>query len=81
MLCFEIFVKAMPPSLSELKVLLSFCFAFKIPDNVAASITYVVHTLFKKWDKYADKVYFSRYIIDQEKNKKLLSNGHPQSTL
>ena len=27
----------MPPSLSELKVLPSFCFAFKIPDNVAAS--------------------------------------------
>ena len=37
MLSFEIFVKAMPPSLSELKVLPSFCFAFKIPDDVAAS--------------------------------------------
>ena len=40
MVSFEIFVKAMPPSLSELKVLPSFCFAFKIPDNVAASNTY-----------------------------------------
>ena len=33
MVSFEIFVKAMLPSLSELKVLPSFCFAFKIPDN------------------------------------------------
>ena len=40
MVSFEIFVKAMPPSLSELKVLPSFCFAFKIPDDVAASIAY-----------------------------------------
>ena len=37
MVSFEIFVKAMPPSLSELKVLPRFCFAFKIPDDVAAS--------------------------------------------
>ena len=37
MVSFEIFVKAMPPSLLELKVLPSFCFAFKIPDDVAAS--------------------------------------------
>ena len=40
MVSFEIFVKAMPPSLSELKVLPSFCFAFKIPDDVAASNIY-----------------------------------------
>ena len=40
MVSFEIFVKAMPPSLLELKVLPSFCFAFKIPDDVAASNTY-----------------------------------------
>ena len=40
MVSFEIFVKAMPPSLSELKVLPSFCFAFKIPDDVAASTLY-----------------------------------------
>ena len=40
MVSFEIFVKAMPPSLSELKVLPSFCFAFKIPDDVAASTAY-----------------------------------------
>ena len=34
----------MPPSLSELKVLPSFCFAFKIPDDVAASSTYLYYT-------------------------------------
>ena len=45
MVSFEIFVKAMPPSLSELKVLPSFCFAFKIPDDVAASNIYTVHEI------------------------------------
>ena len=37
MVSFENFVKSMPPSLSEWKVTPSFCFAFKIPDDVAAS--------------------------------------------
>ena len=41
MLSFEIFVKSMPPTLSELKITPSFCFAFKIPDDVAASSMYV----------------------------------------
>ena len=41
MVSFEIFVKAMPPSLLELKVLPSFCFAFKIPDDVTASNLYL----------------------------------------
>ena len=41
MVSFEIFVKSMPPSLSELKVLPSFCFAFKIPDDMTATIIYV----------------------------------------
>ena len=40
MVSFEIFVKSMPPSLSELKVLPSFCFAFKIPDDVAVTSNY-----------------------------------------
>ena len=35
MVSFENFVKSMPPSLSELKVTPSFCFAFKIPDDRA----------------------------------------------
>ena len=43
MVSFEIFVKSMPPSLSELKVLPSFCFAFKIPDDVTVTSMYV-HT-------------------------------------
>ena len=38
MVSFENFVKSMPPSLSELKVTPSFCFAFKILDDVTASI-------------------------------------------
>ena len=42
MVSFEIFVKAMPPSLSEIKVLPSFCFAFKIPDDVDVTIIYVI---------------------------------------
>ena len=37
MVSFENFVKSMPPSLSELKVIPSFCFAFKIPDDVNAT--------------------------------------------
>ena len=45
MVSFEIFVKAMPLSLSELKVLPSFCFAFKIPDDRAASTMYVTSTM------------------------------------
>ena len=42
MVSFENFVKSMPPSLSELKVIPSFCFAFKIPDDVTATNTYKV---------------------------------------
>ena len=44
MVSFEIIVKAMPPSLSELKVLPSFCFAFKIPDEVTASNIYMIRS-------------------------------------
>ena len=42
MVSFEIFVKAMPPSLSELKVLPSFCFAFIIPDDRAVTNIYII---------------------------------------
>ena len=41
MVSFENFVKSMPPSLSELKVKPSFCFPFKIPDDLTATSTYV----------------------------------------
>ena len=48
MVSFEIFVKSMPPSLSELKVTPSFCFAFKIPDDMTASILYTYIVIFLK---------------------------------
>ena len=44
MVRFENFVKSMPPSLSELKVTPSFCFALKIPDDVTASTVYSMCT-------------------------------------
>ena len=46
MLSFENFVKSMPQSLSELKVTPSFCFAFKIPDDVTASNVYMYSRTF-----------------------------------
>ena len=42
MVSFQIFVKAMLRSLSELKFLPSFCFAFKIPDDRAVTNTYLL---------------------------------------
>ena len=45
MVSFEIFVKAMPPSLSELKVTPSFCFAFKIPDDRAVTSKYYIEII------------------------------------
>ena len=45
MVSFEIFVKSMTPSLLELKVTPSFCFAFKIPDDVTATTTYTLYFL------------------------------------
>ena len=41
MVSFENFVKSMPPSLSELKVVPSSCFAFKTPDNVTATNLFI----------------------------------------
>ena len=57
MVSFEIFVKAMPPSLSELKVLPSFCFAFKIPDNRAVTNMYISGEEVKNPEKIMDVVY------------------------
>ena len=45
MVSFEIFVKSMPPSLSELKVIPSFCFLFKIPDDPTASNIQIYNVL------------------------------------
>ena len=48
----------MSSCLSKLKVTPSFCFAFKIPDNVTASTLYmiqaVVHALYDKWFQNSD---------------------------
>ena len=48
MVSFEIFVKSMPPSLSELKITPSFCFPFKIPDDPTATNTYICYQLWKQ---------------------------------
>jgi hypothetical protein len=45
MVSFEIFVKSMPPSLSELKVTPSFCFPFKLADDVTATIIYLISSV------------------------------------
>ena len=55
MVSFEIFVKAMPPSLSELKVLPSFCFPIKIRDDRAVTSIYHV--------KFAHKECLARALI------------------
>ena len=63
MLSFENFVKSMQPSLSELKVTPGFCFAFKIPDDVAASTLYV-----EKFNLYL-KDYIHPQIIKRKNGK------------
>ena len=45
MVSFENFVKSMTPSLLELKVTPSFCFTFKIPDDVTATINHLIDSL------------------------------------
>ena len=63
MLSFENFVKSMPPSLSEWKVTPSFCFAFKIPDDVTASSKYVVIEWVEKVQNYADVIDMNEYCV------------------
>jgi hypothetical protein len=46
MVSFENFGKSMSPSLSEIKVIPSFCFAFKIPDDPTAT---TIHGLLYIW--------------------------------
>ena len=59
MVSFENFVKSMPPSLLELKVTPSFCFAFKIPDDPTATNKY------RKKRPYPYMVIFNiRMIVD-----------------
>ena len=51
---FENFVKSMPPSLSELKVTPSFCFAFKIPDDHALTNIYKLYEIFTCFQQQTD---------------------------
>ena len=59
MVSFEIFVKSMPPSLSELKVIPSFCFAFKIPDDPTATTVHTYKGANFSWQSKADVISFS----------------------
>ena len=90
MVSFEIFVKAMPPSLSELKVLPSFCFAFKIPDDVAASnlhimfkyyyVAFLSFLTYDFWDMYS--VSFQSvlaWIVNLENIKEAMNQLKPNS--
>ena len=47
MVSFENFVKSMPPSLSELKVTRSFCFPFKIADDLTITSIHYLGTVEK----------------------------------
>ena len=51
------FEKSMTPSLLELKVKPSFCFAFKIPDDVTATKLHISFSDFGKWDCNYLKIY------------------------
>ena len=66
MVSFEIFVKSMPPSLSELKVLPSFCFAFKIPEDVAVSTKYLTF----KGQELPGNDYWTRFVKKEDTSKK-----------
>ena len=57
MVSFEIFVKAMPPSLLELKVLLNFCFPIKIRDDRAVTNKYTVNLLINFLDSLVPNMY------------------------
>ena len=52
MVSFEIFVKSMTPSLLESKVTPSFCFTFKIPDDVTA-----IYICISRWFHYKQTEY------------------------
>ena len=68
MVNFENFVKSMPPSLSELKVIPSFCFAFKIPDDVTAT------NKKRQWNYWQIFLCVRNEFINVQGNKKRLSN-------
>ena len=55
MVSFENFVKSMTPSLLELKVTPSFCFPFKIPDDLIYN-THFILPCAQEWDPAAASV-------------------------
>ena len=56
---FEIFVKSMPLSLLELKVIPNFCITFKIPDDLTATILHYVFLSFRR-EAIGDRVSFDK---------------------
>ena len=54
MVSFENVVKSMLPSLSKLKVTPTFCFAFKIPDDVTASNIYKYFAIYLSASECSD---------------------------
>ena len=72
MLSFENNVKSMPPSLSELKVTPSFCFAFKIPDDVTASNIYGAHICNENWRDNTLLFGLHGYIVDAVGSSRIL---------
>ena len=52
----------MPPSISKSKVTPSFCFAFKIPDDVTATIKYNSPTVVD-FSKYCPEIKITQYLM------------------
>ena len=60
MVSFENFVKLVSPILSEFKVTPSFCFAFKIPDDVTASNTHLYSKVATDYFTHKEYIYLSK---------------------
>ena len=74
-------VKSMPPSLSELKVIPSFCFAFKIPDDVTASTVYQQRGDGEfSWTVNSCGHFFSKWVNSSGHFLRVNSRGHFLST-
>ena len=71
MLSFENFVKSMPPSLSELKVRPSFCFAFKIPDDRAVTNNYE-----PKQNMYKDAIRTINMVFGKDSHRRRKKHWH-----
>ena len=65
--------QGVPPSLSKLKVLPSFCFAFKIPDDRAVTITYWVMSSGQMWLGLLVRLHFISTWIKRYRTKQLIT--------